>query len=440
MLLGLVRQAPASADAPTSSHAPAVPAAAPAPAAAEERSPFALHFEGYGDLQFAFHRFGPNQNRAGGSQRDARLVFDDARFVFAIEGEMPFDLEFESEIEFEHGGTAAAQAVEYEEFGEIEQEIEKGGEVLLEELFLRKTFAERYSVSLGRFYVAMGTLSRHYRPTDYLASTRSEAESSVIPTVWPELGAQLEARPLDWLRVTAQVVNGLDSTGFSSQHWIASGHQRSFELVRATDLAAVARIDFLPRREVELGLSAYYGGTSRNRPKPDLIKDCTDGSADFVAACGYVNAALLLLDAHAHFKWGPMRGNALALWGHLSNARAISTRNDRLSNALNVPRTPVSDEALALWAELGLDVAPWLGLAPVHVLEPYVRVDHYDTMFGTRAGLFDNPRFERTVVTAGVGYTLHHAVVLRADYAHRWFGSSALNSEDSVRLSAGFVY
>lgn len=405
----------------------------------EQRSPFDLRVGGYGDLQFAFHDFGPNQNRAGGAQEDRRLVFDAARFVLKLEGEMAFDIEFEAEVEFEHGGTGAAQELEYEEFGEFEQEVEKGGEVLLEELYLKKTFAERYSIALGRFYVAMGLLSRYYRPTDYLAATRSEAEVTVIPAVWDEMGLQLQAR---WskLRLTAQVVNGLDSTGFSSQRWVASGHQRRFELVRATDLAVVGRVDFTPRDEIEVGLSSYYGGTTRNRPKPDLVRECAEANPEVVAPCGYVNAPVLLLDAHGQFRWGPVRGSGLVLWGRLQNAGAVSIRNQRLSNALGVLRTPVADEAIAIWGELGLDVAPWLRLDPRHRLEPFVRVDHYDTMLNVREGLFDNPRFERTVFTGGVSYTLGDALVLKLDASHRRFGSQELNPENTIRLAAGFVY
>ncbi len=433
----------------------AAPELAPTASTSVERepdSPFELRFGGYGDLQFAFHDFGPNQNREGGSQQDRRLVFDTTRFVFEIEGEMPFDLEFEAEVEFEHGGAGTEMELEYEEFGEFEQEVDKGGEVLIEELKIEKTFADRYSVTIGRFYVAMGLLSRLYRPTDYLATTRSEAETTVIPAVWDELGLQVQAR-WPWLRVTAQVVNGLDSTGFSSQRWVASGHQTRFELVRATDLALVGRVDVTApddgsvsfdgrahAGQLELGVAAYYGGTSRNRPKPDLVRECSDGDPAAVAPCGYLSAALLLVDVHGHFRLGPVRGSALVLWGHLGNAAAVSSRNERLSNALNVLRTPVADQALAAWAELGVDLAPWLDLGKEHRLEPFGRVDYSDTLFGTREGLFDNPRFERTVLTGGVSYALSQALVLKLDASHRRFGASTLNPETSARLAAGFVY
>lgn len=401
--------------------------------------PELLRFQGYGDLQLALHDFGADQNRQGGAQRDLRLEFDTTRFVLELIVALPLDIEVETEIEFEHGGTGAAMELEYEEFGEFETEVEKGGEVLLEELFLTRTFADQLALKVGRFYVAIGQLTPHHRPIDYLAVSRSEAETTVLPAVWDEIGVQLSAW-WPWLRATAQIVNGLDSTGFSSQRWVASGHQRRFELVRATDLAFVGRLDAFPAADTELGVSAYYGGTSRNRPKADLVKDCQRGDDASVAPCGYVDAPLVLADAHASFRLGPVRGTALALWGYLANAAAVSARNERLSNALQVPRTPVADQALAAWGEVGVDVAPWLGFAAEHALEPFARVDWYDTMFLPRAELFDNPRFERLVVTGGVSWLIARAVVVKLDASHRRFGTAEINTEETVRMSVGFVY
>ena len=75
-------------------------------------------------------------------------------------------------------GTGAAKELEYEEFGEFESEVEKGGEVIVEELYVEKEFGGRFELKVGRFYVALGQLSYYYRPTDYLASVRSEVTTS----------------------------------------------------------------------------------------------------------------------------------------------------------------------------------------------------------------------------------------------------------------------
>jgi hypothetical protein len=410
----------------------------------EEKKRPALKLEvgGYGDLQFAWYNHGLNQNREGGAQKDSRLTFDNTRLVLELEAGLPeYGLETEIEVEFEHGGTGSAMELEYEEFGEFEQEVEKGGEVLIEEFYLKKEFGEHFALSVGRFYVAVGTLSEYYRPTDYLGTVRSEAETLIIPNTWDEMGVQAQAELEFGLRLTGQVVNGLDSTAFSSQFWVAGGHQHRFEVNRATDLAAVLRADVTRFDGVVFGVSGYYGDTTRNRPKPDLVKTCEETSDRDVAPCGYISAPLLILDAHLSLEEGLWRGKALAMWGYLQNADDISARNARLSNFLNVLRTPVAEHALAVWAELGFNVAPLLGLGTDHRLEPYVRFDHGDSVFNPRTELFDNPRFTRSIYTVGASYTLAGIAFAKLDFSHRRLGdSSRFRPENTVRVSTGFSY
>ncbi|HRE91474.1 MAG TPA: hypothetical protein PK095_20315, partial [Myxococcota bacterium] len=245
-----------------------------------------LGISGYGDLQFAWHDHEPNQNRPGGARKDSRATFDTARFVLELEGHAPHGFEFEAELEIEHRGVGAAMELEYEEFGEFEQEVELGGEVVLEELYLAKEFGP-LELKLGRFYVGVGLMAEITRPTAYLASVRPESETTVLPGVWDEVGLAAELE-LGCVELTAQVISGLDSTGFSSQGWIATGHQSRFELVSASDLAFVLRADWTPTPGLTVGASAYYGQTSRNRPKPDLVPDCPQGDDSEVAPCGYV--------------------------------------------------------------------------------------------------------------------------------------------------------
>ncbi|MCP3141215.1 hypothetical protein [Pyxidicoccus xibeiensis] len=406
-----------------------------------KRPKLEVELGGYADLQFAYLNHGENQNRARGAQRDSRLVFDTTRLVLELEAGLPeYGLETEVEVEFEHGGTGSAVELEYEEFGEYEQEVEKGGEVLVEELYLAKKLGRHVSVSVGRFYVAVGTLSEFYRPTDYLGTVRAESETLVIPNTWDEMGAQVKWQVPWGLRLTGQVVNGLDSTGFSSQGWVVGGHQRRFEVVRATDLALVLRADVTRFDGLSFGASGYYGDTTRNRPKPDLVQQCEAANENEVAPCGYVSAPLLILDAHLSVKKGPWRAKALVLWGHLDNAEQVSQRNARLSNLLGVLRTPVSDNALAVWGEVGFDVAPALGLGDAHEVIPYVRVDYADTQFNPRSALFDNPRFRRTVYTVGAAYTLSEVAFAKLDFSHRRLGSATFRPENTLRLSTGFSY
>ena len=59
---------------------------------------------------------------------DRRARFDIERFVITPRYQVNQKIRFESEIEFEHGGTGATMELDkFEEFGEFEMEIEKKG-------------------------------------------------------------------------------------------------------------------------------------------------------------------------------------------------------------------------------------------------------------------------------------------------------------------------
>ncbi len=394
----------------------------------EEESLFDLEISGYGDIRYSFYDYNENVlTNPEGSRSKSKSAFDLTRFVVEIEGEYePAELGFEAEIEFEHGGTGSALELEFEEFGEFESEVENGGEVIVEELYLKKKFGDGYKVKVGRFYVGVGLLPDFYTPLDYLGTSRPEAEITVLPAVWDEIGIALE-KTLDWGKLTLQVVNGLDSSAFSSARWVASGHQERFEVNRAEDLAYVARLDTRPWGEdFLLGGSVYWApSTTKNRPTDDLD----------------VDGGLLIVSGHSDYRWRNFRGKTFFMWGSLDDAAEISERNGRPSNNLQVARTPVGDEALGAWTELGYDLVPLFSdIDDAHRIEPFFRVDYYDTMLETSEGIFDNPRFERFVYTAGVAYTFMDAVAAKLDWSMREFEASDVDTQNTVRASFGFVY
>ena len=325
-------------------------------------------------------------------------------------------------VEVEHGGTGSALELEYEEFGEYEVEVEKGGEVVIEQIHLTKSWSRAWNLRAGRFITAVGLLNRSHEPTDFLTTIRTEAEVSLIPTTWNETGIELFGRA-GRFSYRAQVVNGLDSTGFDSKYFIVGGAQTRFEDVRATDLALVGRIDVAATRDVSVGGSAYWGNTTGNRPKPDM-----EG----------IDAHLTLFDAHAQIARGPYHVRALYLRGDLENADLVSAKNGRLSSNLQVPRTPVAESAFGWYVEVGYDIAPLVGSEGDWRLLPFVQLSGYDSMAEVPDGTFDVPRFDRSLLTVGAAYFPHENVVLKADWSHRTFGDDRINDEDTIRFDLGF--
>ena len=313
--------------------------------------------------------------------------------------------------------------MEYEEFGEFEFEVEKGGEVQLEQIHLTKTFSPALNVRIGEIMVPIGLTNSYHSPTEYLGSVRPESEENLIPNTWHERGVAAFGTIRDF-GYLVQVVNGLDSTGFSSRNWIIEGKQQKFEQSIATDLAIAGRLQYSPLPGLTLGASAYRGNTTRNRPKKDM--EGVDGHVTIGAG---------------HLVYGGRRLQVRAgfLHGTLENSDLISARNASISRFIQSPRTPVGSAARAWSTEVGYDVGPLLLPDDGSRLLPFVRYERYDPMYETERGVFDVPRFDNSVTTFGAAYFLKEGVVLKADYSMRKVGRGTYNDENTFTLALAFA-
>jgi hypothetical protein len=384
---------------------------------ADDDDEHGLEFEGYGVSNY--------YARDWQTDEFAKDSIDTERFILELEYEFDAHWFASAELEFEHGGTGATLELDtQEEFGEFEQEIENGGEVLVEELVIGYEYDDWLNAKLGRFYVPVGRTNRFHKPQDYFTVARSDADASIIPQLWHESGVSVYGTlpffDLGNLRYELQAVSGLDSSGFSSRDWVASGHQTRFEQTRAEDLAFVARLDYYPRGDLQIGGSYYGGNTAANRPKNDLDADAFVDILQFDGA------------------WTPgnftLRGNYI--WGRLQNSHLVTEANRNLSNNLGVKRTPVASKARAWYLEAGYDLLP----SDDTSLIVFGRYDRYDSMYETEGLVFDNPRWDREAWTLGINYLPLSRLVFKAEYSERTLDIAENNEENTFALGFGFTY
>lgn len=366
-----------------------------------------LTWSGYGVINYF--------NRDLETNPDARDAVDVERFILAPSYRFTDRIYLDAEIEFEHGGTGSTLELDtQEEFGEFEQEIEAGGEIILEQLNLVISQNRALNWRLGHMILPFGLANPGHEPTRYFTVMRPESETALLPVVWHETGVGLFGRWRDFEYVV-QIVNGLDSTGFSSRNFIAPGHQGRFEQVNAEAFAYLGRLDYQPLLGVTVGATVYYGNTVPNRPKPDLED---------------VDAPLTLVEGHLVVERGPWTLRALYIHGNLDNADQITDANRTLSNNLGVKGNPVGSTADALGIEAGFDVLSLIETG--HRLDIFARYDDYDTMKDTDGDVFDNPRWERTAWTVGANYRPLTQLVFKGQFTTR-----DLESGETDRIAAG---
>ncbi|KAB1158567.1 autotransporter outer membrane beta-barrel domain-containing protein [Tenacibaculum aiptasiae] len=371
---------------------------------------------GYGAINYYNNNFDTNPNEKNKVDPERLNVYLDYHFTPKIA--------LKTEIEFEHGGTGSTLELEtFEEGGEFEHEVESGGEVKLEQVYINFNINENLNVKVGRFKVQFGLAQNLDTPDEYFTSYRPEMENQLLPLGWYETGIDVYGSFFKGkLRYHVALVNGLDGTGFNSQNFIRDGHQTRFEMMNAENFAISTRLDykFGKHKNTFVGFSTYYGNTSGNRPKTDID----------------VDAFLTMLEGHFSYNEHPLRIATTAIWGNLGNSEIVSFFNSNLSNNLGVRRTPVGKNALGFAAEVGYDILPFFTKQTSQMmLYPFVRYDYYDTMQTVANGITDNPRWERNVITGGFNWFVHPKIIIKAHYSERKLGAKNIDPVTGNQLS-----
>ena len=148
----------------------------------------------------------------------------------------------QTEIEFEHTGTGSAVEKEFTEAGEWESEIEKGGELELEQFWIQKSFSSLLNIRAGHLVVPVGGLNYAHEPLNYFTVYRPEGEYTILPSTWHDTGISLWGRTPHW-RYEVLVTAGLDGFMFDRDHFVHYGAKSPYEYRVANQLGYAARVD-----------------------------------------------------------------------------------------------------------------------------------------------------------------------------------------------------
>lgn len=376
-------------------------------------------FGGYGEMLYQYMDYGPDRyNNPSGAPKDSRATIDLPRVVWLFGYNFTKDLKLESEVEFEHTGTGSALELEYEEFGEYEMEIEKAGEVMLEEFFLTRSFSDAFKIHIGHMVVPVGLNNSNHNPVDYFTTFRPEGQSSIIPTTWHETGIAISGE-FTKFSYEIQLLNGLDANGFSSAYWVKRGKQGIFETTKMTNPAFVTRLEYEPKYGLKLGASVYAGNSAGNTQKPENME--------------HINGLVSIGSFDVQYDYKGFLCKANGIYGTLGDAAEITKINKGVSKNIQYPRTPVASAAATYAVEIGYNISRAFTWG--NSLFFFGRYDYYNSMQKTSQLVLADARFKREVVTFGVNYSVYPNVRLKADYSTRIIDSGNYNTEHTFGLA-----
>ena len=374
----------------------------------------------YGEMVASMKGYGTSRfnGTATGTNYERRATIAIPRFVIA--GDYRFNRHWQlgAEIEFEAGGVGIEQEMEASENGEYETEMEKGGEVALEQFHVTYTLNRAFHVRAGHMVLPVGLTNAHHEPILFFGTIRPEAETTFIPSTWHETGLSIFGRlGHDYSRVSyeAYVTAGLNADGFGRDAWVADGKQGLFETDNFTSPAYTLRLDYEGVPGLRVGASYYY---------------CNDATANADKRYKYSSldgVSVNILSADAQYRNRYVTARANVLWGQISNSQKLSGVSlSNLSQYHHGAMRRTAKNALSYGVEAGLNVSAFAASTRCPVIYPFGRYEYYNPQERGEGTQLIDPRCQVSKWTGGVNWFALPNLVVKADWSTRKIGTAAV--------------
>jgi hypothetical protein len=226
-------------------------------------------------------------------------------------------------------------------FSELEIEDAKveggdeGGEVALEQCFLRFNLNTNNYLVAGLFLPRIGILNENHLPTSFNGNERTLVETYVIPSTWRELGIGFYGTSNKWpINYSLGLMNGLNSSGFEHGTLIREGRYEGRN-ASANNLALTGSVQW-EKNSFKVQVSGYGGGSvGLNSRESDSLR----------LESGMFGTPVMLGEANIQYR---NNGWEIRLLGTIVSIPDASDINN--SYASNTP-----ESAYGYYAEVGYD-------------------------------------------------------------------------------------
>lgn len=324
-------------------------------------------------------------------------VFDALRAVLYVGYKFNEHWVFNSELEFEHGGSGG------------------GGSVSTEFITIDYLHSDEFNIRAGLVLAPMGFINEIHEPTFFFGAARPEVERQIIPSTWRENGAGVFGTIADRVHYRAYVINSFDGQDFESSG-IRGGRQKGSRAI-SNDFAFVGRIDIDVLDGLLVGASVFTGQT---------------GQEQSVNGFELPDAQLTIYEVHAQYKRYGLSLRALWTQALLDEAAALS-RN--LGKGVT---EGISNRMDGFYVEAGYDLLPLILPETKMSLEPYFRFEMYDTQKSVGDGFIRDGSLDINLYTAGLQFKPIPQVVFKVDY--RKFDLRDGDRADEVQALVGYVF
>ena len=354
-----------------------------------------LTIGGYAQIDF-------NQPTGGGAFHNGTL--DVHRMVLLFGYKFNDRAQFISEIEFEHVN-----------------------EVLVEQAFLNYRILPWLNFRGGLMLIPMGIVNEYHEPPTYNGVERPNVDNKIVPTTWRELGAGISGTLNSAsLKYQFYLVNGFKSydgaTYLNGSNGLRNGRQKGVESFMSTPNLAT-KIDYFGLPGLKLGISGYFGNTQSTLYN-NLDKDNVAGLAK--ADSSVVGVTMIGIDSR-YAKKG---------WEFRAQYIVTSIQNSAQYNKFS--GKDLGSRLSGWYVEGGYNL--FQSNSEIHsALVPFVRYEQYDTHEKVEGNISRNTAYDKTEITAGIGWRVTPELVFKGDY--QWRRSEAVTDfSGQLNLGIGIMF
>ena len=355
-----------------------------------------LSIGGYGEAVYL--------NYSDSSKKDMADVY---RFILYTGYKFNEKVIMNSELEIEHAGISNV-------------DDSRKAEVYVEFMYIDLLLARSSNIRTGLILMPIGFISEFHEPTVYNGVLRPDIATNIFPTTWRELGVMLHGEHKG-LAYKFAITTGLRADLFKGSSWIKGGRQKGAK-VNADVAAFIGNVNYSFAPWFTAGGTYYISGA-----------DSGKGGSEDVA--GEKKGTVRLWEVHAEAN---LKGAKL---------RWLYTRGSLSANSA-LKATSVGKKVRGWYVEGAYDVAGLIRPGTEMSFTPFVRYERYDTNDEVFTGVRDK-RFDREVLTVGVGFKPHPNVIFKVDY--QWHDTASdlpagkRTGEDEYKidqfnLGVGFIF
>ncbi len=277
-----------------------------------------------------------------------------------------------------------------------------GGEISLEQAFIKFNINRNNYLTAGLFIPRIGTINENHLPTTFNTVARPRLETKLIPSTWRELGVSIYGivPSVVGLNYSAGIMNGLNSENFEGGVGIREGR---FEGGNATagNLAVTGALLYYVGN-FRIQVSGYYGGAAGLSPR----------AADSLRLnSGAFGTPVALEEANIQFRKSGFFVSALFAAIQIPDAQQLN-----VAYAKNVPSA-----MMGYYAEAGynlLEKTKFKGKK----LNLFARYENFDMNASLPDNGIENDQYKQSFLFAGLAFLPLPGIIVKADFEYQTSG------------------